>query len=853
MTKTGFTSIKTWALAGAASLAIAQGAAFAQDQKIEFDIDPAPLGDALNEFGLQSGKEILFVEAETDGKTTKGVEGTYEPDTALDLLLNGSGIDYRTNGLGTVLVGTVAMRRASYDSSDAPQLVLAQVQDDERRDVTTVDDRDDEDEEARREDVIVVTGTYIRGANPASPVTVITRDDIDRAGITSTQQLLRNTVQNFDLGENTAGSRAGSNDGAPVGTSGVNLRGLGAGSTLTLVNGRRIAPGGGAVEFVDLNLIPLAAVERVEILTDGASATYGADAVAGIVNFILREDFDGFETRASVGGVIEGSSQLYQVSQTAGRSWNSGNILGTYEYLRRNNLDSNDRSFSELAADPTDLIAGREQHSGFVTFNQDLSSQVKLFGDGMYSSVSTSPTGANFVGATALIVRTDRDSEQYGGNLGLAIDLSNDWSSEILGSYSQSTSESDQFQDRTLTTVSDSEFKLAIAEARASGPVFSVPGGALQLALGGQFRNEAFVSNSTAVASGNSIANDLDRDIFAFFAEAQIPLVSDQNRKPGIERLEVSAAVRYEDYSDFGGTTNPKFGIVYSPHESLILRGTYGTSFQAPRFDELAGDLAVNVLPGFIFAPLPDGSPAPDSMLLFGGNLSLEPEEAESWTIGVDWTPDSIDGFEISITYYSIDFDGRINRPNNGSAVRIFDPVVLNPQFLDTDPASDRVEGFFASPNVANFFAVAPSDIGAIADLRLQNVSSTEVSGMDFSVEYSQTFDVGDIQVGLNGSFIDEFTTQVTSMSDPFDDFNRFSRPVDLKLRGNIGWSRGRLSANAFFNYTDGYESDETGVIEDVDSWFTTDVSLAYAVGAEETNGLLKNSRVSLVVDNHFQ
>ena len=149
---------------------------------------------------------------------------------------------------------------------------------------------------------VEVTGTNIKriDAETVAPVEVITREQIARTGQPTVADVLRN------LPANSGGSFGESfgNSFAP-GAAGISLRGLGQKTTLVLLNGRRVAGYGFAQNlqdsFVDLNAIPSSAVERVEILKDGASAIYGSDAIAGVVNIILRRDFSGVEASLSGG------------------------------------------------------------------------------------------------------------------------------------------------------------------------------------------------------------------------------------------------------------------------------------------------------------------------------------------------------------------------------------------------------------------------------------------------------------------------------------------------------------------------------------------------------------------------
>jgi iron complex outermembrane receptor protein len=149
---------------------------------------------------------------------------------------------------------------------------------------------------------VEITGSNIRRAQAetASPVQTLSRADIEKSGKTTVAELMQTlAVDNQGSVPMTFGG------GFASGASGISLRGLGAASTLVLINGRRVAPYGladdGQKVFADLNVIPSEAIERVEILKDGASAIYGSDAIAGVVNVILRRDFEGTTLRASQG------------------------------------------------------------------------------------------------------------------------------------------------------------------------------------------------------------------------------------------------------------------------------------------------------------------------------------------------------------------------------------------------------------------------------------------------------------------------------------------------------------------------------------------------------------------------
>ena len=191
---------------------------------------------------------------------------------------------------------------------------------------------------------IVVTGSRIRGAEPVgSTVTTVSRQDIELAAPVSTTALIQRLPQVFNLGvsENSRGQSGGSGNITYGST--INLRGIGPYSTLTLIDGQRAVPQGTTGFGVDASIIPAAALGRVEVVADGASALYGSDAVAGVVNLILRRDFEGVE--ASVRGGTGDEYSERQASLIGGFGWSGGNLMAAYEYSFHSNLSGLDRDY----------------------------------------------------------------------------------------------------------------------------------------------------------------------------------------------------------------------------------------------------------------------------------------------------------------------------------------------------------------------------------------------------------------------------------------------------------------------------------------------------------------------------
>lgn len=400
---TRFPSIFIALLAGAALSGAAQ-AQTGESGRFAVDLPAQPMASALSQLSAQSGATVLAGAETVAGKTAPAVSGQLKTSEALILLLAGSGLVARPTGDGFVV------QRATETGGNGPEPASPE---------------------------ILVTGTRIRGSAPAgAKVIAISRADIAQSGLATTQDIVSTIPQNFGGGANegTLGFTQRNGASANIGAgSSVNLRGLGSSSTLTLVDGNRLALGAGAT-FADLSLIPASAIERIEILADGASAIYGADAVAGVVNVRLRRSFEGAETSLR-SGMANGFTE-FQASQLAGAKWSGGRIMAAYEYYSRGRLGSEKRAYATedlrpyggpdyrqpyanpgtiIAADgstwgipagqdgtalePQDLIPGfrrlgdgrtqtdllpqTRRHAGLVTLEQELGSGVTLHIDGM--------------------------------------------------------------------------------------------------------------------------------------------------------------------------------------------------------------------------------------------------------------------------------------------------------------------------------------------------------------------------------------------------------------------------------------------------------------------------------------
>lgn len=201
---------------------------------------------------------------------------------------------------------------------------------------------------------ITVTGSRIKGVDleGTQPLVVINAEDIRNSGASSISELMQQISQtrggdgSFSTSESGATSTS-----TPAGQAAASLRGLGPSSTLTLINGRRVAASSfasGTQNFVDINGIPLAAIERIEVLATGASAIYGADAVAGVINYILKKDYQGAEFNASYGNSLASSDEgKYNLNLVWGTELAGGNLTVFADHFERNAFSAQDRSFTK--------------------------------------------------------------------------------------------------------------------------------------------------------------------------------------------------------------------------------------------------------------------------------------------------------------------------------------------------------------------------------------------------------------------------------------------------------------------------------------------------------------------------
>jgi len=329
------------------------GWSFATDVK-RVEIPAGDLIGALQSLAKQTSIELVYQTEIIKGLKTKGVSGQLSPVDALTKLLEGTGLQVSTDATGAMLIALPKSSRSTSDAvdrvnqekfkKDSPQDSRVAQVDQGTAGPPAVENGDDQKIDKKKKEglsEIVVTGTRIPVAatEGAQEVRVYTRQQIDQSGQSTVADFLNTlpvvSVATGESGYQTLG-----------GATTVQLHGLPVGTTLVLLNGRRLETSGSQAfaSFFDLNNIPLAAVERIEVLSQGASAIYGSDAIAGVVNIILKDRFNGFEANATYGAAADQNE--WNGSATWGKQWDRGGVTLVGSFQNRGALDFSERTLT---------------------------------------------------------------------------------------------------------------------------------------------------------------------------------------------------------------------------------------------------------------------------------------------------------------------------------------------------------------------------------------------------------------------------------------------------------------------------------------------------------------------------
>ncbi|WP_066799616.1 TonB-dependent receptor domain-containing protein [Sphingomonas soli] len=808
--------------------------------------------------------------------------------------------------------------------------------------------------QAQPGDEITVTGSRIRGIEPVgSNVIGIDSAQILEEPVVSTNDLLRRVPQVVSLGANRAGGSAQNGAANATRGAGINLRGLSTNATLLLYDGKRFPPMGTQGQFTDPSVIPSLMLGRVEVVADGASAIYGSDAIAGVVNLIPRRNFSGFEVRGRY-GMTDGDYKEYQVAGLAGHKWNGGYITVAGEYSKNTPLYGRELDFFQNDNRPrggrdlrgtncnpgtitisgttyaipsggvttanagaltagtvnrcfydgaTEVIPDQERVSFVGNISQEIGDVARVFADGYWSRRTgtipllanvnatvpstnpfyvapagvTPPLCAASVGAPAgarcvtvsyslfpqigVISRPYR-ATSWNGIGGVEFRPFGDFRATIYYSHG----EAEEIDERrrngvnggllqaalndtnpatalnvfggannpaTIATITDNQFviigrtKLDVVNAQLDGSLFEMAGGNVRIAVGAEHRTEYTYTDliTGRAAAPVSVNDDGSRNVDALFGELFVPIVGAGNASPGLERLNLSLALRYEKYSDFGSTTNPKIGLTYKPVDGLTLKGTYGTSFRAPTFTEVS---TIGGGAGLYFDTLPGpGGGNIQGIGIAGGNPNLKPETAKTWSFGVEAAPSSVPGLVASLNYFRIDYTNQI-QALRGTAGLLTSPLYTN--FRNLSPTAAQISALVSSGLPINA-AINQSLVTFIADGRRQNLGTSLMRGLDFAASYRWNWGGVELDAGVQGTYLLDYQFEpvpgagFTKVVDTFGFTQRFRSQADIGAR--IGGLKSRLT----WNHLGGYNNTTVNPIQKIRNYDTVDLLIGYDFG----------------------
>ncbi|MCX2802079.1 TonB-dependent receptor [Microbulbifer thermotolerans] len=783
-------------------------------------------------------------------------------------------------------------------------------------------------EDATLVEEVVVTGSRIKRTNfdEAAQVVSMDRTQIDALGNLSIADTLRSTPLN-SLGSfnERSGSSAQSN-------ATIDLRGLGDSRTLVMINGRRLpgSPNLGA-SSINLNMIPTVAIERMDILADGASAVYGSDAIAGVVNIVMQENFEGLEFTARHGSRSEDDGIEEAFGFIAGTSSDRGNITVSAEWNRRDPIFDGDRSYTaasfdgatelddtvgvssygksiyiydpntdyysikaatscqagngfvgEIGAsdpdDPDGTVCGYaygnvaankaelNRVNTFINAKYDISDKIEFYSQILFSKVDSfgryAPPAAPWINMPkdykdvpfdidqlladgeitedyqlVGLYRWDnigpRDNyvtdTQYDFTLGFRGDITDSVSYETYvqkGRYESSefgyyylsnpgrdyvlahgidpfSAEGAAAMRATTTQDNYTDMNKFYGHVQFEGGDLFGAGSSIFLvgaeAFSLEYKNK-YDSQSEAGLVGGSAGNSSsgDRDVAALFTEAVLPIT---------DQVEVNAAVRYDDYSDFGSNVAPSLSVSFAATDTLSLRARAGKGFRAPSLSQLYGPTTFSAE----YASDPVSGRYGQWDTYYSTNEDLDAETSTSLSIGGNW--EFVDGWNLDVSVWNVEVEDVIITPSTQSILYAI------ASGADLSDPSNGV--YYTGTGAVRQFYSESTNAGVL-----------DVTGVDIELKGSFETEAGIFSVSGLTSHQLSYETDAY-YNGPVQDVAGFNLYPELRAQLILGWSMGAHSVDLTIDYIGAHDEftdvTDSGTLvksgEDLDDWTTMNLS----------------------------
>lgn len=716
--------IRTLAAALATTTCLVALASPAAAQTREFNIPAGSLRTVLDTFARQSGRQVIYRGDEVRSTRSPGVRGARSAEEALDAILVGTGFKAQKDPSGAFAVAKLGNASAVREMAPLSREWSAGS--------AGADDNSAD---------IVVTGTRIKGAPSTFPVTTLSRNQMAERGQNDLGEAIRSLPQNFNGGQNPGVSFGASGSENVTSGSALNLRGLGPDATLTLLNGHRLAYDS-ANQSIDISAIPVAAIERLEIVPDGASALYGSDAVGGVANVILRRDFSGLDTQIRVGSTTEGGGLQQEYSVVGGSRWSTGGVIATADVSKVSSILAGDRAITSTIPSDTTLDPSQRVQSFVLSGHQSLDPAVTLSVDSFYTH-RTSFTSYSYAFPNVLAYGSTfhTDLKSWSVAPKASIRIGSAWEADIQGVHGEDkvATNTNYFysgENIGLYPVNYSN-RLDSIEASVEGPLYQLPAGAIRLAAGGGYRSIG-LRGVQQVIDGGTLASDTEfqghRHTAYAYGELFVPVFGPANARDGLYRLDLTLAGRFEHDAETGSIFTPRIGINYEPTPDFGFEGSWGRSFKEPTvYQQASPTFAVLGLA----SSYATGYPVNATIIArSGANPDLKPERARTLSGTFKLHPTRIPGLHVDVSYFNIHYRNRILAPIDSVAGALDNPLYTN--FITLDPSTSALDAVVstASGGLENISGQAydPANVVAIIDNRYHNLSRYTASGVDMAV-----------------------------------------------------------------------------------------------------------------------
>ncbi len=807
----------------------------ALSQRHKFDIHVQPLSSALRQLSTQSGVRILFPYDEVAAIRSRRIQGWLSTQDALARLLAGTDLKMEQAGVGVIALAAPANRSVARRSPLSLQFAQASVAGSAAPAALAPAPEPIEDSTP-----IIVTGTRATArtvADSLAPIDVLGAKDLEASGKQSVRDLLGTLVPSINVSNSGAG--------ASFAVKTLSLRGLAGDQLLVLVNGKRRH--NTATLFIngttqngqsppDLDLIPSTAIERIEVLRDGASAQYGSDAIAGVVNIILKSDTAGSASLLG-GGTADGGGEQgrFQVSKGFGIG-DGGHVHVTLDaFLQGRTYRSalNPGQFyakvgslypgpAAGVADPREATVDRNVNKGGqpqvsgINFSYDaalpVSEAVELYLFGTASRRHSDawltyrfPDAPNNIaelfpnGYSPHLHIYDEDLQVSGGLRGdlsdtLHYDLSSSFSRNwvkyressvinaslgpasptnlYIGSVTAKEWTSNLDLQKTLE-VGLAEPLLIAVGAEYRWNSYAIGAGDPESYIDGGYRSTTGPNAGVLRTSGSQGVTGFPLSAAGKWSRNNWSAYINLEQKI-VQGVEVALAGRHEDYSDFGTTDTGKASIRIAPFEGLAFRGTASTGFRAPTLQQQHYSSASTINVGGVLLPV-SALPVDSQAAIALGAQPLKAEKSTNFSGGIVITPAP-----------------RLNITVDAYQIKIKDRILL----------SETLQG----PVVRAVLAAAGITSSA-GGFYFSNAADTRTRGLDIVSSYRADFgDLGNAMISLSANFNKTIFTHIDPLAPQLagvgvligrskqGDFTK-GMPRD-KLIGNVLWTKGPASLN---------------------------------------------------------